>query len=99
MMIIPPPEQRPVCVLVSWLAEHPEAAALLEYRDGATWLPASTAPDDIDGCWPVEVRRVRCPWDGGCDQLPHPKGVLFRGRQLCAEHSDQALDLMAEAKP
>lgn len=61
--IIPPADQRPVCVLVGWLAEHPSFLNRLEYLDGLDrgprWLPASTAVKTIDPEWPVEVREVK----------------------------------------
>lgn len=54
---IPPASQRPVCVTVAWLAEHPGHAAQLEYLAGDTgWLPAADAVRCIDDCWPVQVR-------------------------------------------
>lgn len=55
---IPPASQRPVCVRVSWLAEHPGHAAQLEYRAGDTgWLPAADAVHCIDPEWCVEIRQ------------------------------------------
>lgn len=55
---IPPASQRPVCVTVAWLAEHPTFAAQLEYLAGDTgWLPAGDAVHCIDPEWCVEVRQ------------------------------------------
>lgn len=57
---IPPVADRPVCVLVSWLADNPHAASKLEYLDCAAyeseWRPAVEAVDMIQPEWPVEVR-------------------------------------------
>ena len=65
MAIIPPAGDRPVCVTVGWLAEHPGFTAQLEYLDHnvalghpGVWCPASEAVDTIDAGWPVEVRRT-----------------------------------------
>lgn len=60
MAIIPPAGDRPVCVTVAWLAEHPGFAAQLEFFDGCneTWCPAGEAVRFIDPGWPVEVRRT-----------------------------------------
>lgn len=56
---IPPASERPVCVTVAWLAEHPGHAAQLEYRAGDTgWLPAADAVHCIDPEWAVEVRQI-----------------------------------------
>lgn len=57
---IPPAADRPVCVLVGWLAEHPGHAAQMEYLDGhmGDWRPCSEAIDTIDAGWPVEVRQI-----------------------------------------
>ena len=57
---IPPAADRPVCVLVGWLAEHPGHAAQMEYMDGhmGDWRPCSEAIDTIDAGWPVEVRQI-----------------------------------------
>jgi len=58
--VVPPADQRPVCVLVAWLAEHPGHAARLQYLDHNTdppdWVPASGAVHDVQPGWPVEVR-------------------------------------------
>jgi hypothetical protein len=56
---IPPANERPVCVTVGWLTEHPGHAAQLEYLAGDTgWLPAADAVHCIDAEWPVEVRQA-----------------------------------------
>lgn len=56
---IPPVSQRPVCVTVAWLAEHPGHAAQLVYRAGdAGWLPAADAVHCIDPEWCVEIRQA-----------------------------------------
>lgn len=56
---IPAAADRPVCVLVGWLAEHPTFAAQLEYLDGDNgWRPATEAVRGIDNEWPVEVRQA-----------------------------------------
>lgn len=60
--IIPPASERPVCVTVGWLAEHPSFAAKLEYLSHdrePMWLPATRAVVLIDSGWPVEVREVQ----------------------------------------
>ena len=56
--VIPPPTLRPTCVRVSWLADHPTDARVMQYRNGSTgnWCPAVEAIDMIDPGWPVEVR-------------------------------------------
>lgn len=58
--IIPASFDRPVCVRVAWLAEHPDVAAHLEYFEGDTgeWRPAAHAVRSIDPGWPVEVRQA-----------------------------------------
>ena len=57
---IPPANERPVCVTVGWLTEHPGHAAQLEYHDhngDPCWRPAAHAVDIIDDGWCVEVRQ------------------------------------------
>ena len=60
MSIIPPAGDRPVCVRVGWLAEHPGFAAQLVYHEADTgeWRPAAHAVRSIDPGWPVEVRQA-----------------------------------------
>ena len=59
--VIPPATDRPVCVLVSWLADNPHAASKLEYLDcsrteAPVWRPAAEAVEYVDPAHPVQVR-------------------------------------------
>lgn len=55
--LIPPPDERPVCVTVAWLQDHPHTADRLDFLDGDTWMPAHLAQHAIDPEWPVIVRE------------------------------------------